>query len=94
MPPQSRAAQGFAGVAVEIDLIHKGIKTSKSTSSMRKMPPCRVEIDLIHKGIKTVVPSAPARLHGTGVEIDLIHKGIKTRFHGCRFQFPLAQKWK
>ena len=43
MPPQSRAAQGFAGVAVEI---------------------------------------------------DLIHKGIKTRFHGCRFQFPLAQKWK
>ena len=27
MPPQSRAAQGFAGVAVEIDLILKGIKT-------------------------------------------------------------------
>ena len=27
MPPQSRAAQGFAGVAVEIDLIPKGIKT-------------------------------------------------------------------
>ena len=27
MPPQSRAAQGFAGAAVEIDLILKGIKT-------------------------------------------------------------------
>lgn len=27
MPLQSRAAQGFAGVAVEIDLILKGIKT-------------------------------------------------------------------
>lgn len=29
MPPQSRAAQGFAGTAVEIDLIHKGIKTQQ-----------------------------------------------------------------
>ena len=28
MPPQSRTTQGFAGDAVEIDLIHKGIKTS------------------------------------------------------------------
>ena len=28
MPPQSRAAQGFAGAAVEIDLIRKGIMTS------------------------------------------------------------------
>ena len=28
MPLQSRAAQGFAGVAVEIDLILKGIKTN------------------------------------------------------------------
>ena len=27
MPPQSRTTQGFAGDAVEIDLIHKGIKT-------------------------------------------------------------------
>ena len=27
MPPQSRAAQCFAGGAVEIDLILKGIKT-------------------------------------------------------------------
>ena len=27
MPPQTRAAQGFAGVAVEIDLTHKGIMT-------------------------------------------------------------------
>ena len=27
MPPQSRAAQCFAGAAVEIDLTFKGIKT-------------------------------------------------------------------
>ena len=27
MPLQSRATQGFAGAAVKIDLIHKGIKT-------------------------------------------------------------------
>ena len=27
MPLQSRAAQGFAGAAVEVDLIHKGIMT-------------------------------------------------------------------
>ena len=27
MPLQRRAAQGFAGAAVEIDLIHKGIMT-------------------------------------------------------------------
>ena len=31
MPPQSRAAHVFAGVAVEIDLILKGIKTFKET---------------------------------------------------------------
>ena len=29
MPPQSHAAQGFAGDAVEIDLFHKGIKTMR-----------------------------------------------------------------
>ena len=34
MPPQSRAAQGFAGVAVEIDLILKGIKTIKSIAAV------------------------------------------------------------
>ena len=28
MPLQSRATQGFAGAAVKIDLIHKGIMTS------------------------------------------------------------------
>lgn len=28
MPLQRRAAQGFAGAAVEIDLIHKGIMTT------------------------------------------------------------------
>ena len=32
MPLQRRAAQGFAGAAVEIDLIHKGIKTGMSAS--------------------------------------------------------------
>ncbi len=30
MPLQSRAAQGFAGAAVKIDLIHKGIMTAPS----------------------------------------------------------------
>ena len=30
MPPQSRAAQCFAGAAVEIDLICKGIMTLES----------------------------------------------------------------
>ena len=28
--PQRRAAQGFAGAAVEIDLIHKGIMTNSN----------------------------------------------------------------
>ena len=28
MPPQSHTTQGFAGVAVEIDLIRKGIKSA------------------------------------------------------------------
>ena len=32
MPPQSRAAHVFAGVAVEIDLILKGIKTRRERS--------------------------------------------------------------
>ena len=36
MPPQSRAAQGFAGVAVEIDLILKGIKTGFFRKRNRK----------------------------------------------------------
>ena len=61
---------------VEIDLIHKGIKTLICENVY-----CHslviVEIDLIHKGIKTegqadIVPDAK-------VEIDLIHKGIKTQ---------------
>ena len=55
MPPQSRAAQGFAGVAVEIDLILKGIKTKRGKSF--KICCLLVEIDLILKGIKTrIVP--------------------------------------
>ena len=32
MPLQSRAAQGFAGAAVKIDLILKGIKTLRIPS--------------------------------------------------------------
>ena len=50
MPPQSRAAQGFAGVAVEIDLILKGIKTEIPFLLFLDYV---VEIDLILKGIKT-----------------------------------------
>ncbi len=52
MPPQSRAAQGFAGAAVEIDLIRKGIMTCPARPSSRWTPP-PVEIDLIRKGIMT-----------------------------------------
>ena len=52
MPLQSRAAQGFAGVAVEIDLILKGIKT-RDTIRIVKTLAFHVEIDLILKGIKT-----------------------------------------
>ena len=52
MPLQRRAAQGFAGAAVEIDLIHKGIKTTGfAISNIDGF--IIVEIDLIHKGIKT-----------------------------------------
>ena len=35
MPPQSRTTQGFAGDAVEIDLILKGIKTCRSAPRLR-----------------------------------------------------------
>ena len=52
MPPQSRAAQCFAGGAVEIDLILKGIKTRVIKGHIvRRIK--GVEIDLILKGIKT-----------------------------------------
>ena len=39
MPLQRRAAQGFAGAAVEIDLIHKGIMTLalRSFASVMRM---------------------------------------------------------
>ena len=70
---------------VEIDLIHKGIKTPRQ---LPPLPPL-VEIDLIHKGIKTIHVLAPLRFSSLLVEIDLIHKGIKTRglapFFGGRF---------
>ena len=50
--PQTRARRGFGRAAVEIDLIHKGIKTDEKDYAVS--PSCgRVEIDLIHKGIKT-----------------------------------------
>ena len=52
MPPQSRAAHVFAGDAVEIDLILKGIKTFKSAVRFLRVSK-KVEIDLILKGIKT-----------------------------------------
>ena len=52
MPPQSRAAQCFAGAAVEIDLICKGIMTFQQYFSQMTLPQ-NVEIDLICKGIMT-----------------------------------------
>ena len=52
MPLQRRAAQGFAGAAVKIDLIHKGIKTQIYMEMYHLHTPY-VKIDLIHKGIKT-----------------------------------------
>ncbi len=51
MPPQSRTAQGFAGAAVEIDLIHKGIMTIYGLKKFSHSS--QVEIDLIRKGIMT-----------------------------------------
>ena len=51
MPPQTRAAQGFAGVAVEIDLTHKGCLSLKWSPDSGG-----VEIDLTHKGIMTQSP--------------------------------------
>ena len=42
---------------VEIDLIHKGIKTLRLMSAMADHAEA-VEIDLIHKGIKTRTTSA------------------------------------
>ena len=38
MPPQRRTAQGFAGAAVEVDLIHKGIMTSAKVTG--HLPTC------------------------------------------------------
>ena len=52
MPLQRRAAQGFAGAAVEIDLIHKGIMTTGMMMFFCEVD-LSVEIDLIHKGIMT-----------------------------------------
>ena len=47
---------GKAVLLVEIDLIHKGIKTPASVSFMTLKE--FVEIDLIHKGIKTSSPAS------------------------------------
>ena len=75
--PQTRARRGFGRAAVEIDLIHKGIKTVTTLSG--KIVTLPVEIDLIHKGIKTLcVEHLRCSVHYVRVEIDLIHKGIKT----------------
>ena len=52
MPPQSRAAHGFAGTAVKIDLIRKGLMTSVSESLFQEFE-LLVKIDLIRKGIMT-----------------------------------------
>ena len=61
--------------SVEIDLIHKGIKTD----TIRHCVKCFfVEIDLIHKGIKTSDRRTCRPALVRCVEIDLIHKGIKT----------------
>ena len=76
--PQTRARRGFGRAAVEIDLIHKGIKT-KSVLLRESQVRVFVEIDLIHKGIKTVAVAVRVAI-GAVVEIDLIHKGIKTRY--------------
>ena len=61
MPPQSRTTQGFAGVAVEIDLILKGIKTSPRRRAFAVAAAHKVEIDLILKGIKTCASSIIVR---------------------------------
>ena len=53
MPPQSRAAQCFAGAAVEIDLICKGIMT-QFLCLYNQRGNVTVEIDLICKGIMTL----------------------------------------
>ena len=77
MPLQRRAAQGFAGAAVEIDLIHKGIMTQiLHTGDYGTRT--RVEIDLIHKGIMTTGMMMFFCEVDLSVEIDLIHKGIMT----------------
>ena len=63
---------------VEIDLIHKGIKTLSSIF-LKIFFSLSVEIDLIHKGIKTQCQKVQIhRQRMPQVEIDLIHKGIKT----------------
>ena len=43
---------------VEIDLIHKGIKTHRLRLWIEERP-TTVEIDLIHKGIKTTLHKSP-----------------------------------
>ena len=92
MPPQSRTTQGFAGVAVEIDLILKGIKTSACVRVVAAVRP-KVEIDLILKGIKTIRKNLRFRLAFLCVEIDLILKGIKT-ISRRSVSIPAIPMWK
>ena len=77
MPLQSRAAQGFAGAAVKIDLTLKGIKTPLSLRSFASV--MRVKIDLTLKGIKTGSTAQANASPPFCVKIDLTLKGIKTR---------------
>ena len=63
---------------VEIDLIHKGIKTLHGHTGITESLHAVVEIDLIHKGIKTPTRCGMLATASGVVEIDLIHKGIKT----------------
>ena len=51
MPLQSRAAQGFAGAAVKIDLTLKGIKT-QHPAQQHNVDHIVVKTDLIQKGLK------------------------------------------
>ena len=78
MPPQSRTTQGFAGAAVEIDLIRKGIMTWccaaaaswSSTACGGNRPDSQRDYDSTYTD--SVQDSGPL------VEIDLIRKGIMT----------------
>ena len=74
---------------VQIDLIHKGIKTGRISLPNLAMRSFGVQIDLIHKGIKTDFNFEGSGVSGSSVQIDLIHKGIKTLF--CIYHIEIAR---